>query len=379
LQKLEHLPQLAQRTRAVAGRSSFDARRSLLFAVTAVLTLLSLPTAVGFCAQAPPGESADASGPRPALEQAMRIADGDSAVSAILDALESNDDAPLAAEALLRAGFVAYAKGDAEKAHELFERAGRAGSSAAPLWDGLALLAAGRAADAAGVLRDFVGQAQGPDRESAELALAACGLALRDAGGGPEACERIVSSGGRYAVAAAFLMKERLGRGSREGGRRRDVRVPAVDDPLSYYAALAEVLRAGARGAEAEESAPDRPAETPQEPAAGEAVAPQEIRPGREAAAPRAGPAGEAEREGAGPTYSVQIGAFADVRNAEALVTRMVERGYADVRIERETRRGTLFHCVRVGRFRTREEALSLASELERKESLATTVLRAGS
>jgi cell division septation protein DedD len=72
----------------------------------------------------------------------------------------------------------------------------------------------------------------------------------------------------------------------------------------------------------------------------------------------------------------VQVGAFTDIRNAESLVERLIESGYDAARIERETKDEVLFHCVRVGRFSSRDEAEAQAAALERRESLGTRIVR---
>ena len=74
--------------------------------------------------------------------------------------------------------------------------------------------------------------------------------------------------------------------------------------------------------------------------------------------------------------YSVQVGAFADVRNAEALVARLRDGGYDAVRVEVEKKEDSVFHCVRVGLLTDRTDAVSLAAVLEEKESLSTRIVR---
>ncbi len=54
----------------------------------------------------------------------------------------------------------------------------------------------------------------------------------------------------------------------------------------------------------------------------------------------------------------------------------MIEKGYDEVRIEREAKDEVLFHCVRVGRFADRDEAEARAAELERREDLGSRILR---
>ncbi len=72
----------------------------------------------------------------------------------------------------------------------------------------------------------------------------------------------------------------------------------------------------------------------------------------------------------------MQVGAFSDVRNAESLVQSLIEKRYEAVRVERESRDGMLFHCVRVGRFESKADAQALASTLEEKEGLGTRIVR---
>ena len=50
------------------------------------------------------------------FERAFALTDGDSAIVELLDAAQAEPEHPLAAEALMRAGFLAYVKGDAVRA-----------------------------------------------------------------------------------------------------------------------------------------------------------------------------------------------------------------------------------------------------------------------
>ena len=65
-----------------------------------------------------------------------------------------------------------------------------------------------------------------------------------------------------------------------------------------------------------------------------------------------------------------------DPNTVKFLSVLLTENGYDAVRVESETKKGILFHCVRVGRLTTRDGADALASLLEEKEGLGTRVLR---
>jgi hypothetical protein len=304
------------------------------------------------------------------FEKAFSITDGDSAIVALVEAAQGQPDHPLAPEALLRAGYLAYVKGDAERAEELFGMAQGAGDSRAGLWRGLALLSAGRADEAVRHLR-----ATGGGGEAEKLALAACEFSEGNVEAGESRCREIIDSGGPYAAVAALLLMRTAPRavGVEESGRLAELL--ARRDPLSYESVLARHLPEPETGAEElgeEEIVAEEPVSAEPSVTSGE---------GRDE------PAGE-ESEGAGGRedggveeaslpreFCVQVGAFVDVRNAEALVGDLMAKGYAAVRIESETRRGTLFHCVRVGRFASRDDALAQAQVLERDENIGTQVM----
>jgi cell division septation protein DedD len=324
-----------------------------------------------------PWPSTGVEGPQDAIRAAFDITDGDSATAALLRAVEDRPDDPLAGEALARAGFVAYCSGDAERAAELFEMAERSGYAEAALWRGLALLSAGDAEGAAGVLREAYGELPDTEDRQATLAMAAAKLAEGDEAGGEVICRGMMADGDLYSAAALALMMRSVPDAVDPGEASRLAELISTRDPLSYEASFALRLAAWSAKAESEAEGADEipvpeeeiegaPEESGQPAPEGVDHAPGESEPGEGAAAVASESA----------PYSVQVGAFSDVRNAESLVQRLVEEGYGAVRIERQTKNGMLFHCVRVGRFESAAEAQAMADTLKESEALGTRVVR---
>ncbi len=323
----------------------------------------------------PPGAGAQ-EGDRNKLDRALSLADGDSALAVIISAMEQDPDHPLGAEALSRAGFIAYVKGDAERAGEIFDMAREAGAPGVGLWRGLALLTSGRSEAAERSLREFSERTGAAGDRRAALALAACSFQNGEVDAGVSTCRTLLEEGGDYSAAALLLMVSipgAVGQEEVDGWTR----LISERDPLSYEAALARrASEIAARSRHAppieEELIPEEAIESgPRErgtPVEGGEVAEEE------AVAEEGVPADRPTEDDELP-FSVQVGAFADVRNAESLVGALIERGYDSVRIERETKGGSLFHCVRVGRLATRDNALALASTLQRKEGLGTSIV----
>jgi cell division septation protein DedD len=299
------------------------------------------------------------------FESAFAVTEGDSAIAALLSAAETDPEDPRAGEALMRAGFLAYVMEDAEYAAELFELAEKAGARDAELWRGLALLSEGRTEAASQCLRGIGGGT--PDGEAAALARAACDLIEGDAGLGEAGCREIIDKGGPYAIAASLLLRRSVPGALDPEENDRWVGLLAERRPLSYEAVLAQNLPTP------EEEAP---------PVEEEEIVDEDTEAGAETEDVPEGVPSERgdEGEAASPKeFCVQVGAFADVRNAEALVQDLLAKGYAAVRVESETRKGTLYHCVRVGRFESRDDALAKALELERDEELGTQVMESRS
>lgn len=318
-----------------------------------------------------------------AMETALQIADADSAMSALLNAVEADPDHPLAAEALMRAGFIAYVVGDADRAQVIFERADVMGVPEAKMWRGLALLSAGRVEAASRALRGYDSGEDERAREAAALALAACDLAEGDVESGEARCKRIIDAGGAYSIAASLLLRRSVPRALDAEENDRWARLLAERHPLSYETSLARHLSEISHELEREGDTIEEEIVLEEDPGAGAQGTHGEPGGGsddRGQASDEAQSSARAGADDAGASvqrrvYSVQVGAFVDTRNAESLVQSLLAKGYDAVRIESETRRGTLFHCVRVGRFRNREDAVLKASELKEDEGLGTTVL----
>lgn len=79
------------------------------------------------------------------------------------------------------------------------------------------------------------------------------------------------------------------------------------------------------------------------------------------------------KRPDAKALYSVQIGAFRDEKNAEALLKQFKEKGY-DAFVQSIPGEREMLHRVLIGKFEDRKEAWRLASEIRSKENISTTV-----
>ncbi len=77
------------------------------------------------------------------------------------------------------------------------------------------------------------------------------------------------------------------------------------------------------------------------------------------------------------PAYSVQIGAFRNEKNAEALVQQFKEKGY-DAFVQTIPRDKEMLHRVLIGRFGNRKEAGKLAAKISSKEKVRVVVTRGG-
>ena len=75
--------------------------------------------------------------------------------------------------------------------------------------------------------------------------------------------------------------------------------------------------------------------------------------------------------------YSLQIGAFRDVKNSEKVIQDLQTRGYEPYVVEQRGR--SLLRTVRVGRYADRAEALRAASEFRRREGMEAIVRPMGS
>lgn len=326
------------------------------------------------------------------ITAALGITNGDSALAVILRAVEDNPGDPMAGDALARAAFIAYCSGDADRAQQIFEMAGDAGYPQAPLWRGIALLSAGDPEAAARSLREAYGESSGRADRDVTLAMAAAKFAEGDKQGGEVMCRGIMEEGDLYSAAALGLLMRWAPDAVDPDEASRLAELIAGRYPLSYEASLAMRLAETAARAESEAAEEDEIPMPEEEletaPEGGEPPGGEESAPGEPPAREGGGAAAEPGRPqgGGGPAavgvpeqrgaYSVQVGAFSDVRNAESLVQSLIEKRYEAVRVERESRDGMLFHCVRVGRFESKADAQALASTLEEKEGLGTRIVR---
>jgi rare lipoprotein A len=78
-----------------------------------------------------------------------------------------------------------------------------------------------------------------------------------------------------------------------------------------------------------------------------------------------------------GEAWSVQVGAFADIRNAERLEERLRRDGFRPVAVKRVEAGGRSLYRVFVGPFVSREEADETAGDIQSREELETRVVRA--
>jgi CheY-like chemotaxis protein len=87
-------------------------------------------------------------------------------------------------------------------------------------------------------------------------------------------------------------------------------------------------------------------------------------------------PDSSAYEESSGEGYSTQIGFFGNKGNAEALVSKMKEKGYDAFIKERETFEGKLSYRVLVGDFESRREAMEFAEMMQANEGIGAVPFR---
>lgn len=80
------------------------------------------------------------------------------------------------------------------------------------------------------------------------------------------------------------------------------------------------------------------------------------------------------QRSSAGKYYAIQVGSFADNRDAEHLRKKLAGKGY-DAFIVVYTAKGKKWSRVRVGGYRTEKAAIRSAENLEKKEKLPTMIV----
>ena len=66
----------------------------------------------------------------------------------------------------------------------------------------------------------------------------------------------------------------------------------------------------------------------------------------------------------AGLYYSIQVGAFSNITNANNLTNNLVQKGYPAYYIDEVNSQGKISYRVRVGKFKLRDEALNLEKKL---------------
>lgn len=72
--------------------------------------------------------------------------------------------------------------------------------------------------------------------------------------------------------------------------------------------------------------------------------------------------------------YSVQVGAYREQRYLEAAMEDLEERGYSPYTVHITGAGGLVFQTVRIGRYRSRDEAIRAASEFEHRENMMALV-----
>jgi cell division septation protein DedD len=125
---------------------------------------------------------------------------------------------------------------------------------------------------------------------------------------------------------------------------------PAVTEPAAAPAAEAPAA-----------ALPAAPIAAAPEPAAAEAPA-----------APRPAAAGE-------PAFSLQVGAFAQQENCDAVVHELASRGYQPYVVDLAARRSRVLHAVRIGRYEDLAAASQAAAEFRQRERQPAVVQPPGS
>jgi len=137
---------------------------------------------------------------------------------------------------------------------------------------------------------------------------------------------------------------------------------PAVDD-LTYFNRLEKQ-----NPAEALKAAPETPAPVTR-------AAPPAERAARTTSPPAAKELAQSPPEPAGPGYALQIAALRDRGDAEAIAKRLASKGYAAYVLA--PAKGTpVVYRVRIGKFRTRREAETMAAKLQKEEQFNPWITR---
>jgi len=76
------------------------------------------------------------------------------------------------------------------------------------------------------------------------------------------------------------------------------------------------------------------------------------------------------DRPKAGPAYTIQVGAFLQLENAQKLAQSVGQKGYSARVVTRSDSQGRKWHCVRVGSYSDQDRARKAAAEIESKTKL---------
>jgi cell division septation protein DedD len=133
--------------------------------------------------------------------------------------------------------------------------------------------------------------------------------------------------------------------------------------------------RSAAARPDAPPPAPAPAPETPSAPAAktAEAPPPAPAPPAKAAAPPPAASAASAEP--AGPGFAIQVAALRERTEAEAVVKRLTGKGYAAYVVAPAPGTAAVYR-VRVGKFKERREANSVAARLQKEEQFKPWIVR---
>jgi cell division septation protein DedD len=86
------------------------------------------------------------------------------------------------------------------------------------------------------------------------------------------------------------------------------------------------------------------------------------------------GPKSSGEPEPSTDKYTLQVAAFAEMERAQKLVNELKEKGYDAYIVSTRNSRGEAWNFIKVGRFKTKEEAQDFADSFQEKETLEAIV-----
>ncbi|MCL5024719.1 MAG: SPOR domain-containing protein [Nitrospirae bacterium] len=160
------------------------------------------------------------------------------------------------------------------------------------------------------------------------------------------------------AVSAVMIFKKDLIPGARVE-ETAGVRTPQKPEQKAGEAALPQVGKLQQPG-------------VAEKPAVHEAAAPA---PSKAPVSPTPAPEAVAQKQAGKPVYSVQLGAFMNEKNAEALVNHYKKKGY-EAFLYASQQKDKVLHRVLIGKFEDRKEAAKLAAEISSKEGAKVLVTR---